>query len=134
MRFRDEKEYQDFMRQRTQSLCDDAVSTKPSPIIPKPRMNTTEQCYANEVLNPQLYTKEILDWRFEDFGVRLADRTFYYCDFFVTYPDRFECHEIKGRPPTDDSLVKFKSGREKFPYFTWRMIQRKKGEWVELRV
>jgi len=106
------------------------IIPKPKPIISGIRMNKTELKYANDVLNPYLWAKKILSWQFEGMGFRMADRTFYYPDFLVVFPDRFEIHEVKGRPPTDDSLVKFKTCRELFPWFVWRMKQLKKGEWV----
>jgi len=71
----------------------------------------------------------ILDYRFEAMKFRLADRTFYTPDFVVTFPDRIECHEVKGHWE-DDARVKIKVAAAMFPEFAFVAVQFKKKEWV----
>jgi hypothetical protein len=64
-------------------------------------------------------------------NLRLADKCFFKVDFLVlTKEMRLEVHEIKGGIITEDSLVKFKTAGEKFP-FKFRMITLVKGQWIE---
>jgi len=102
------------------------------PLIPKSKMNTTEARYADR-LKLLLCAGEILDWKFEGIKFRLADNTYYTPDFFVTCPDHFEVHEIKGGYIYEDSIQKFKIAAEEFPRFKWLMIQWKDKHWKTIR-
>ena len=97
-------------------------------------MNKTEKRYAQEVLDPRVWTGELVTWKFEAVKLKLAYRTWYTPDFWTIAPDgRMEMIEIKGFLQ-DDAAVKYKIAREAFPIFEWRMIRRVKGEWVEVRI
>jgi uncharacterized protein YwgA len=93
-------------------------------------MNKTEARYANhlEVLK---HAKEIIDWKFEKIRFKLAEKTTYTPDFFVTYPDRFEFHEIKGYRTGRHahSNVKFKTAAMMYPWFVWQMIKLERNTW-----
>jgi hypothetical protein len=91
-------------------------------------MNKTEAAYERE-LDVLKKAGEVLDYRFEGVKLRLADNTFYTPDFFVTYPDRFEVHEVKGFW-RDDARVKIKIAAEMYPFFKFRAVQLKKRQWV----
>src|SRR6185312_9445834 len=93
-------------------------------------MNKTEAAYAN-YLEVQKRIGGVLWFDFEPMNLRLADKCFFKVDFLVlTKEMRLEVHEIKGGIITDDSLVKFKTAGEKFP-FKFRMIALVKGQWIE---
>lgn len=94
------------------------------------KMNKTEKHYADH-LEALKMAGEVLWYEFEPMNLRLADKCFYSVDFLVMVKSgQLECHEVKGYL-TDDSLVKFKVAAEKFP-FKFKMMQLKKGEWIEL--
>lgn len=101
-------------------------------VLPKPkgrtpahvtgRMNKLEQRYATEILNPMLKRGEIALYRFEVIKIRLADSTYYTCDFFVMRWDGLiECHETKGFM-RDDANVKLKTAAEMFP-FVFKLVK-----------
>jgi hypothetical protein len=93
------------------------------------KMNKTEIAYSN-YLEFQKKMGEVLWYEFEPMNLRLADKCFYKVDFLVLTKEMFlEVHEVKGFM-TDDSLVKFKTAGEKFP-FKFRMIALVKGRWIE---
>src|ERR1043166_90492 len=59
-------------------------------------MNKTEAQYFSH-LQQQLFAGEILWFKFEGVKLRLADNTFYTCDFAVLAADSaMEMHEVKG--------------------------------------
>lgn len=100
--------------------------------LPKPlpfcsKMNKTEQRYVNEVLDPKKYNKEIREWKFEPFNIRLADRTFYRVDFLVI-SNVIEFHEVKGGFVRDDAIVKWKVAADQFPWFKW-VLAKYKQDW-----
>ena len=102
------------------------------------RMNKTEQKYAAHLYD--LYeSRGIVRYDFEPFGLRLAEeKCYYHPDFLVTYPDRFEIHEVKAfdrsrkRPRVeDDAMVKFKVASALFDFWVFRMVwfDTDKKEW-----
>jgi hypothetical protein len=109
---------------------------RPGPARYKPhktgQMNDTEAEYLRTVLEPRRATGEILDIRFEEVKFRLADNTYYTPDFFVTTPQGFEVHEVKGRWE-DDARVKWKTVADMLWFFLFfaAMKRRKKdgGGW-----
>ena len=101
-------------------------------------MNKTEQKYAAHLYD--LYeSRGIVRYDFEPVGLRLAEeKCYYHPDFLVTYPDRFEIHEVKGfdrsrkRPRVeDDAMVKFKVASALFDFWVFRMVwfDTDKKEW-----
>lgn len=84
-----------------------------------------------------------MDFRFEPFGIRLAEhRCYYHPDFLVVYPDRFAVHEVKayskklGRPRwEDDAIVKFKVAANMYPFWEFKIVyynpSTKKWEFIE---
>jgi len=124
--------------------------TSPAPVASKPsrhgrarhtpgRMNKLEEDYAWH-LDLQKLAGDIVDWKFESLKFRLADRTWYTPDFFVSIPfteytidPADEIHEVKGHWE-DDARVKFKVVAEQFPMFKFRAfkIDNVNGEWVEV--
>lgn len=96
------------------------------------RMNKTEAAYARHLEYLRLLGF-VVAWWFEPFSLKLAPRTHYRPDFLVQYkPRRIELVEIKGEFVREDSAVKFKVSRDKFPCFDWQCLQWKKGEWRSL--
>ena len=73
--------------------------------------------------------EKVLGWKFEPIGLKLAqEKCFYYPDFLVVFPDRFECHEVKafnkkaGKPlMKDDALVKIKVASSEFHWFRFKI-------------
>ena len=108
------------------------LKPKPRPLKPKQKMNKTEAKYA-DFLEQRKHLKEIIDYRFEPFGLRLAPNTFYHPDFIVVFPDRFEIHEVKGFW-RDDAKVKYKVAADMFPWVRFMVVKLKKGvfEWQEI--
>ena len=78
-------------------------------------MNKTEAEY-DQRLKLLEHAGEILWYRFEGVKLRLADNTFYTCDFAVMAKDgTLEMHECKGFW-TDDAKVKIKVASTSYPF------------------
>jgi hypothetical protein len=83
--------------------------------LPVGTMNKTEAAYA-EHLELRLRAREIQWWKFEGIKLRLADNTFYTCDFAVLAADSvLEMHEVKGHWQ-DDARVKIKVAASLYPF------------------
>lgn len=96
------------------------------PIKSKPKMNKTEAAWA-AVLEIKKQNSSIIDYYFEAIKFKLAPKTFYTPDFLVVGHDSFEIHEVKGFW-RDDARVKIKVAADMFPYFNWRVVTYKKGQ------
>ncbi|MBT9170537.1 MAG: hypothetical protein DDT18_00880 [Actinobacteria bacterium] len=90
------------------------------PILISSKMNKMEGRYCQE-LELLKRAGEIVDYRFEPFGLKLADKTYYHPDFLVVYKDKFEIIEIKGFM-RDDANVKLKIAAKEFPWFQFKLI------------
>jgi hypothetical protein len=78
-------------------------------------MNKTEAAYFTH-LGALLHAGEILWFKFEGVKLRLADNTFYTCDFAVLAADSaLEMHEVKGFWQ-DDARVKIKVAAALYPF------------------
>ena len=78
-------------------------------------MNKTEAKY-DAHLWQRFFAKEILWHKFEAIKLRLADNTFYTCDFAVMLADgTLEMHEVKGFWQ-DDARVKIKVAASLYPF------------------
>lgn len=76
----------------------------------------------------------IWSWWYEALTFRLAPGCSYRPDFLVQMCDGFlEVHECKGFF-REDAKVKWKVVAEKYPCFTFVLIQRIKGQWIEERL
>jgi len=103
------------------------------------QMNLTEQAYA-KWLTEQKLLGTVIAFRYESFGLRLADQSWYRPDFFVQLSDdSLEFHEVKTCDARgnilkeDDADVKFKVAGESFPMFTFRMFGHlPDGGWKEI--
>lgn len=105
-------------------------------------MNKVEHAYA-EVLAIKAHQQEILCARFECVKLRLADDTTFTPDFFVTYPDHFEFHEVKptkkvkgsGREIREvpyfeeDARIKVKIAAEQYPEFLFVTVWKTHEGW-----
>lgn len=100
---------------------------------PDDGMNATERRYADRVLNPQKYTKEIIEWFYEGVTFNLAPKTTFTPDFFIIRHNRLDIIEIKGQLQ-DDASVKFKWARDLYPWFYWEMLRLDKEEFVRVRI
>lgn len=124
--------------QNSRSLSGVASSRKPTRKLARPRSvevgkdgkNKLERRYGLEVLEPKLFTKEILSYQFESLKFKLAKRTFYTPDYVVVTPTHIEIHEVKGFWE-DDARVKIKVVAELNPHFLFVAIQHKKGQWIK---
>jgi len=126
MKFTEEEYKQVMLNAKSKSERRRLEVQIPKPLPPQSKMNKTEARYVTEVLDPQKYTKEILDWMYEPFNIRLADKTFYRVDFLVI-TSVVEFHEVKGAFIRDDAIVKWKVAAEQFPWFKWVLAQYKRG-------
>lgn len=78
-------------------------------------MNKTEAQYFSH-LQQRLFAGDILWFKFEGIKLRLADNTFYTCDFTVLPADSvMEMHEVKGFW-LDDARVKIKVAASLYPF------------------
>ncbi len=83
--------------------------------LPVGQMNKTEAGYA-EHLRLQQIAGDVLWYKFEGVKLRLADNTFYTCDFAVLAKDGIlEMHECKGFW-MDDAKVKIKVAASIYPF------------------
>jgi len=98
------------------------------PIIRDKRMNGMEERYS-QLLTLRQRSGEIIAWRFEPFGLRLADLTFYHPDFLVVFPGHFEIHEVKGFW-REDARVKIKVAAGLFPWFKFVAVKSQRGRYV----
>lgn len=90
-------------------------------------MNKTEYAYAQH-LELQKRAGEVLWYKFEGVKLRLADNTFYTCDFAVLRTDRVLCmDEVKGFWK-DDARVKIKIAADMYP-FRFRAVTKSKSGW-----
>jgi len=98
---------------------------------PGAEMNKLEAAYM-QYLNAIVHTGE-LEWAiFGSVKLRLADKTWYTPDVMVGNAGCVEFHEVKGFL-RDDAAVKFKVAAERFNRFRFKMIFRRKGEWIVAR-
>jgi len=107
------------------------------PIKPENKMNSIEEEFA-WLLQAKKLKKEILDWAFEAWIFRLADRTTYTPDFMIVHLDHFELVDVKARgmakmvrsksgkvykkqwtSKRDDAAVKMKVAAAMFPWMRW---------------
>jgi len=97
------------------------------PLIRDRYKNNTERLYAQQ-LEMRKKAGEILDYRYEELRLVMANNTSYTPDFLVVFEDHFEIHEVKGfwRP---QARVKIKACARQFPWFRFIAIQYKKKQW-----
>lgn len=90
-----------------------------------------ERRYA-ERLDLLVKAGEIREWRHHKVRFCIGDGAWYTPDFEVIANDgTIEYHEVKGFQ-REAAIVRFKAARQQNPHFTFKMIQRRKSEWVEL--
>ncbi len=95
-------------------------------------MNKLEAKYARE-LERRKALGEVLWYSYEAVKLRLADNTFYTCDFLVLMDTlQLEMHEVKGYM-MDDANVKIKCAAEKFP-FKFLLIKWERGAWASREI
>lgn len=95
--------------------------------LPAGKMNKTEAAYDKHLWELR-YAGEILWHKFEGIKLRLADNTFYTCDFAVLPKSGFlELHEVKGFW-LDKSRVKTKVAADMYP-FKFIAVKKAKGGW-----
>lgn len=79
------------------------------------QQNKTELSYEQH-LEWRKHIGEVAWFKFEGVKLRLADNTFYTCDYFVMLTNgELEAHEVKGFW-TDDARVKIKVAAELYPF------------------
>jgi len=79
------------------------------------QQNKTELSYEQH-LEWRKHIGEVAWYKFEGVKLRLADATFYTCDYFVMLTNgELEAHEVKGFW-TDDARVKIKVAAELYPF------------------
>ncbi len=73
---------------------------------------------------------EIENWIYEGVTLKLANDTRYTPDFLViTKSGGIECHETKGHM-REAARVRLNVAAHDFPWFTFVLIRKIKGEWV----
>ena len=132
-----------------QTRSEHEVASLPAPkgrkVTPTERMNKGEQQYA-AVLGARRLAGALAAWYFEPFNWRLANQTFYRCDFLVLHADgTLEVHEVKGRKngkdgkpdsywAEEDAKLKIKIVAEQMPWPVVIVWPNRDGTWQELRV
>ena len=107
----------------------ETITAKGIPFAPK--MNKLETRYA-DYLELQKHLGKVIWWRYEPFGLRLANpKCFYHIDF-AHLNDKYELilTETKGGFVRDDSLIKFKVASETFPHFLFQWVTWVDNNWV----
>lgn len=95
-------------------------------------MNKTESEYAS-ILEVMKSAGEIALFEFEPLKLRLAKSTYYTPDFMVVNQDgEVEFHEVKGFW-RDDARVKIKVAADRFRYFQFIAVSKKRGKWERER-
>src|SRR5687768_11992803 len=90
--------------------------------LPAGQMNKTEAAYAAH-LELLKASGDILWWKFEPAKLRLADKTFFTCDFMVLRKDGLVLmDEVKGFMK-DDAAVKIKVAASMYP-FQFRIVRK----------
>lgn len=89
------------------------------------QMNKTEARYAAH-LEAEKHAGRVFWYHFEGVKLRLADNTFYTCDFAVLAADgHLEMHEVKGFW-ADDARVKIKVAASLYPFRFMAVTERAK--------
>lgn len=125
-----EEQLAEFQRKRGVAGAAPRADTSHPPFAPPPNqaarfalgrlpigtMNKTEAAY-DKHLWEQRHAGKILWHKFESVKLRLADNTFYTCDFIVLPDDGvIEMHEVKGGFWMDDARVKIKVAASIYPF------------------
>ena len=93
-------------------------------------MSDLETLYLEDVVKPLLTAGVIVHYAYERLKLKLAPKTYYTPDFAMILPDgRTEYHEIKGRKRHDDSMVKFKTAADLFPFYAFKMVVFRDKQW-----
>lgn len=119
-----QEEFNNFAARRQNRPGRSAIPTAPRPAgnknfalgrLPTGMMNRTEAAYAAHLAELQ-HAGEILWFKFEGVKLRLADNTFFTCDFAVLSKDSvLEMVEVKGFWQ-DDARVKIKVAASLYPF------------------
>lgn len=96
--------------------------------LPTGTMNKTEAAYDKHLWELR-HAGEILWHKFEGVKLRLADNTFYTCDFAVMPKSGvLEMHEVKGFWQ-DDARVKIKVAASIYPFCFVAVAKKRGGGW-----
>lgn len=73
-------------------------------------------------------------FEFEAVKLRIGENCYYAPDFMLTnlIDEKTTFYEVKGAHIWDDSKVKFKAAKERYPHWSFEMWQWKNGEWKQL--
>jgi hypothetical protein len=89
--------------------------------------NKTEEEF-ERILKAQYPNSQAILW--ECFKFRIGERCWYLPDFIrIGMAGNLTIYEVKGPHIWDDALVKFKAAKEKYPFITWEMHQKRKDGW-----
>lgn len=92
------------------------------------KKNATEERYEKEVLIPLRNSGDLIEFYYESWQFRIAERTTYLPDFVLIFPDRIEIHEVKGFWQ-QTGRVKWKACAEKYPWFVWKAVRWVNKQW-----
>jgi hypothetical protein len=100
---------------------------------PLAKLNKTERAYA-ALLDGKRDRGEIRDYRVQALTFLLAPDCRYTPDFNVVERDGTLTNiDTKGGFTREDAVLKLKFAAERFPWFRWQMIERRKGTWNTVR-
>jgi hypothetical protein len=68
---------------------------------------------------------------FETIKLRIDATCWYLPDYFC--PEMLTFYEVKNAWIAEDAVIKFKACRALYPWAKWKMIQKWRGEWREIR-
>ena len=105
------------------------VARRLAPKRAKKQTKTEEEF--ERILEAQHPNSQAILW--ECFKFRIGERCWYLPDFIrIGSEGHLSVYEVKGPHIWDDALVKFKAAKEKYPFFTWEMHQKRKDGWKRI--
>lgn len=111
------------------------VEAQPHSAGPRYR-SKLEAAYA-AVLDAQKRVGQLIDWRYEEIGLRLADDVYYYPDFLLIERDaaevyRYTFDEVKGRRQGKGwelGRAKLRIAAQMHPWYTFRLVTKGASGW-----
>jgi len=89
-------------------------------------MNSSEERYARDVLDPMIAAGELHEWLFEPVTFRLGHDARFTPDFLLVYPDgSLELVDFKGHQE-EAALVRVKAAASRYPWFAWSIVNRRR--------
>ena len=100
---------------------------------PREKLNKTERLYA-DILESRRRSGEITGYYVQSFTLLLGPACRYTPDFLVIEADgTLTFIDTKGGFTREDAVIKLKTAAAQYPHFRFKMIENRKGNFVEVR-